>query len=242
VTATLMQDAYEKLRARIVSGQLAPGARLINRALAGQLGVSTVTVREALHRLTSEGLVEHVPNAGAFVTQFDRKDVVALYRFREALECFAVAEAVQRIDDDQLRRLDDICTQWRQMARRIRSMPDQQGDPEFHQRWLQLDIQYHEILVEAADNRWLSKTLRDMRVLARIVRAKPKWLSLAMAARTVRQHAALARALRKGQAELAQRWMIIQMREGLQSSLAALDAGVAGGAGDDNLLDDETTW
>ena len=56
-TTLLMEDVYAKLREKLELGELAPGTQLVNRTLGKELGVSTVTIREAIHRLTSEGLV-----------------------------------------------------------------------------------------------------------------------------------------------------------------------------------------
>ena len=57
-TGTLSEKAYQHIRRLVSSGELQPGARLVNRALADQLGTSFIPVREAISRLASEGLVE----------------------------------------------------------------------------------------------------------------------------------------------------------------------------------------
>ena len=62
----LAQRVYEQIREQIQNGKLSPGTRLVNRKLAGELGTSMVPIREALNRLTSEGLLEHLPGGGNF--------------------------------------------------------------------------------------------------------------------------------------------------------------------------------
>ncbi len=57
----LAQRVYEQIREQIQTGKLAPGTRLVNRKMASELGTSMVPFREALNRLTSEGLLEHLP-------------------------------------------------------------------------------------------------------------------------------------------------------------------------------------
>jgi len=61
---TLSDIAYQRIHAKVVSGELEPGSRLVNRTLSKELGVSTIPVREALRRLASEGFAEHIPGAG----------------------------------------------------------------------------------------------------------------------------------------------------------------------------------
>ena len=63
--APLRHEVLEAVRAAIVDGRLAPGARLIERELIAMLGVSRTVIREALRQLEAEGLVDVVPNRGA---------------------------------------------------------------------------------------------------------------------------------------------------------------------------------
>ena len=64
---TLAEKSYDYIREKLSRGELPPGKRLVNRTLADEIGVSVIPVREAIHRLATEGLVEHVPGSGAFV-------------------------------------------------------------------------------------------------------------------------------------------------------------------------------
>ena len=92
-TSTLSEKAYDHIRQQVFSGELGPGDRLVNRALAKQLGTSFIPVREAISRLASEGLVKQVAGAGAFVRSFDRQEISEIYDVRELFEPFAAAQA-----------------------------------------------------------------------------------------------------------------------------------------------------
>lgn len=211
-----MQEAYEHLRKMLVTGELKPGTRLVNRALSERFQMSTVTLREAIHRLTSEGLVEHVPNAGAFVRRLDRRDVQKLYRYRDALECFALEELIPIVDEFQLASLREICDRWRAMCHRIRTMPGAQADAETVRAWLVLDLRFHTELYAAADNPWLTKSVQDLDLMSRIVQTKPQELSLAIAANTWRSHRALVRAIERKDDVDAKRWMLYHNRQALK--------------------------
>lgn len=86
------------LRRSILAGRLAPGAQLRQDHLARDFGVSHIPVREALRRLEAEGLVEHLPRRGAFVTALSADEARDALDLRLALETLATQLAVPRAD------------------------------------------------------------------------------------------------------------------------------------------------
>src|ERR1700761_951579 len=102
--------ALAQLRQAILSGDLAPGQRLVEEELAGTLGVTRQSLRAALLDLAAEGLVERIPNRGARVRVVSTAEAVAITECRMALEALCAAKAAARITDDdavQLRELGD---------------------------------------------------------------------------------------------------------------------------------------
>ncbi|MDH6235682.1 GntR family transcriptional regulator [Cryobacterium sp. CG_9.6] len=97
VAQTGGQAAYELLRARILSGELAANATLREQALAQELGVSRTPVREALRRLDAAGLVAFVPNRGATVLAWSLEQMRETCVVRASLESRAAALAAERI-------------------------------------------------------------------------------------------------------------------------------------------------
>lgn len=93
------------LRERIASGLAAPGSRIVELEVARELGVSRSPVREALLRLSEEGLVAILPYRGAIVVPLQRRRLVELTEFRLALERFALERLVERGDKRALVRL-----------------------------------------------------------------------------------------------------------------------------------------
>ena len=83
---SLAEISYAYIRERLASGEFPPGKQLVNRTLAEEIGVSVIPVREAINRLSSEGLVDHVPGAGAYVRKANRQDLNNLYVLRDALD------------------------------------------------------------------------------------------------------------------------------------------------------------
>ncbi|MDT9595176.1 GntR family transcriptional regulator [Nocardioides zeae] len=102
---SLRQQAYDALRARIVGLDLEPGARIVERDAAAELGVSRVPLREALQLLEAEGLVVLVPRQGAMVAPFTVADVRHLFEVREAVEVPAARLAAARRTEADLAEL-----------------------------------------------------------------------------------------------------------------------------------------
>ncbi|HYB08521.1 MAG TPA: GntR family transcriptional regulator [Alphaproteobacteria bacterium] len=94
-TKTLRALALEKLRSAILTQHFKPGARLVERTLCEELGVSRTVVREALRHLEAEGLVESVPQQGPVVARVDRDAASQLYELRAALEALAARAAAE---------------------------------------------------------------------------------------------------------------------------------------------------
>ena len=100
--------AFAQLRQAILSGDLAPGQRLVEEELAGTLGVTRQSLRAALLDLTAEGLVERIPNRGARVRVVTTDEAVAITECRMALEALCAAKAAERVTDDEAAQLREL--------------------------------------------------------------------------------------------------------------------------------------
>lgn len=100
ITAT--DQAYDSLKAKILSLELLPGMKLNEADLADELGISRTPLREAIARLTQEGLVTAHSRRGAYVTRLNRDEVVEILEVREALECLAARKAARRASREDI--------------------------------------------------------------------------------------------------------------------------------------------
>ena len=82
----LHEEVVNRLRLRIVEGEIAPGAKLNERELSESLQVSRTPLREAIKMLAAEGLVELLPNRGAVAAQLGRQDVIDAFEVIAGLE------------------------------------------------------------------------------------------------------------------------------------------------------------
>jgi DNA-binding GntR family transcriptional regulator len=104
--APLRQQVLEALRRAIVSGRLAPGERLTERALIDMMGVSRTVIREALRQIEAEGLIEIIPNMGPVVRVLSVAEAEDLYRIRAVLEGLAARLFAENASDAMLNALE----------------------------------------------------------------------------------------------------------------------------------------
>lgn len=95
---TLRSLAVDRLRQAIISGHFPGGARLVERTLCEQLGVSRSVVREAIRYLEAEGLVETRPRSGPVVATLDWSGARQIYDIRSLLEAAAAATCARKAD------------------------------------------------------------------------------------------------------------------------------------------------
>jgi len=107
-SSSLRARIYEIARKRILTGELAPGATIDEKALAAEFGVSRTPVREAVKKLTDENLVEVKAQSRTTVRRIDRKLIHEAFLIRRALEVENIGHAAARVTEMELHRLDDV--------------------------------------------------------------------------------------------------------------------------------------
>jgi len=135
VRKTAVELVVAELRQRILSGQLAPGSALRQEALADELGVSRIPLREAMRILSSEGLVDVVPHKGAYVSMLSQDDVHEFFDIRLRLEPWLLHEAALRTPAAELDRAERLVLEM---------------DAAGNDTWAALNWQLHELLYSAA--------------------------------------------------------------------------------------------
>lgn len=96
----LRDVVFNTLRRAIITGEFAPGERLMEISLANRLGVSRTPVREAIRKLELEGLVIMIPRKGAQVAKITEKSLRDVIEIRCVLEEFAASLACERITEE----------------------------------------------------------------------------------------------------------------------------------------------
>ncbi len=199
------EQATQALRSAIISGQIPQGESLREVQVATMLGTGRSAVREAIRHLVQEGLVEHELHRGAHVRLLTDEDVRDIYSAREAIEPYA-AELLQRRDEGlDTAPLAATVRELERVARGKDKPPD---------RLIELDIHFHQQLVDLAGSRRLSRAHETLAAEARMVLHHHPVLPLADYAF---QHRELLTALEECDPELP-----AMVRRHLQDSAATL--------------------
>lgn len=104
----LGEVVFDYLRESILNGELKPGERLMEIALADQMGVSRTPVREAIRKLEKEKFVEMIPRKGAYVADLTAKDILDVLEIRINLEGFASSLAAERMTTEEMEEMGRI--------------------------------------------------------------------------------------------------------------------------------------
>ncbi len=136
---TRTQVVVEAIRAQILSGQIKAGEPLRQAALAEQLNVSRIPIREALLQLEAEGLVKFEPHKGATATQISPELIDELFELRALLECDLLARSIPLLTEEHL-------AQARQTLLRL---DDALQSPDAADRWAELNTEFHNCLYVA---------------------------------------------------------------------------------------------
>jgi DNA-binding GntR family transcriptional regulator len=146
----LTQGAYEQLRADLLSCRILPGSRLKIQELCTRLAVSLGAIREALSRLTSEGLVVAEPQRGFSAAPISIEDLRDLTRVRVEIDSLCLRRAIE---------LGDVDWEARAVAafHRLSRTPERAaGDPSrSSDGWAQAHAAFHTALIEGCDSPWL---------------------------------------------------------------------------------------
>lgn len=103
---SLGQHVFENLKQAIIRGDVSPGKRLVETRIADALGISRTPVREAIHKLEREGLLEKLPRGGFSVMGATREDIEETFGIRSVLESYAARLAAMKHKESELAPLE----------------------------------------------------------------------------------------------------------------------------------------
>ena len=212
IAPSLTAEVYERLRRDLLACRLAPGQRLNIAVLANSLSVSLGAVREALSRLTSEGLVVLEPQKGFTAAPISAADLADLTQVRIRIECQCLRRS---IEVGSLAWETTLVAAHHRLARTPASSP---GDPSrVADAWSLYHAEFHEALAAGCDSPWSLKLRRTL--FAHSERYRRLSLPLGRKPRRVDQeHTALVAAALARDADLAERLLTAH----LQTTAAAL--------------------
>lgn len=229
----LGSDVYGILWDRLLQRGLHPGEKLSDLRISDELGVSRTPVREALHRLVQDGVVNYSPNRGFFVAEFSPADISEVFELRAALEALALRNVAAKLPSSQFA--------WavRELDRVEAMIAVASTDDERHAAaaaFLEVDQGFHQWLVNQSGNQRLIAIVgglwAQVSVFQRAGTHIPGWTEIAIA-----QHRTIITILLDGRIEEAAQALehhILDMRRRVLADIApnlAPDNGEARPAG-----------
>lgn len=148
----LRDVVFNTLRHAILKGELEPGERLMEIALAQKLGVSRTPIREAIRKLELEGLVVMVPRKGAEVADITEKDLRDVLEVRTALEELSIELAMRNMTEKNFEELE---------AANVTFAKNSEGDDLI--KIAESDVAFHEIIYMATGNNRLIQMINNLR-------------------------------------------------------------------------------
>jgi DNA-binding GntR family transcriptional regulator len=189
---SLAEKAYDAIRADILACELAPGQRTVQSELAEKYQVGTTPIREALHRLAQDGLVEPVPRFGYIVRPVTVRDVRECYEVRGVLEAEAARLAASRGQPELIDRLVAQAN-FTYVHHKKSSYPE----------YLSRNLDFHRSVALTAGNRRLAGLISDLLAeMTRVFRLKMDLKDMAQEMRE--EHMALAEAISSRDASRAE--------------------------------------
>jgi DNA-binding GntR family transcriptional regulator len=161
---SLRGRVFQRLRNDILSGKYQENEELKEVAIGEEMGVSRTPVREAFRQLELEGLIQIIPNKGAYVTGITLKDVQDIYMMRSLLEGLCARLASEHITKEQLEEMEENVY-----------LSEFHAAKGHYDQMAELDNRFHEILYEASHSKMLENQLKDYHQY--VLRVRQKTLS-----------------------------------------------------------------
>lgn len=192
---SLTSVVYRAIESMILQGELVPGQRVNENALATQLSVSRGPIREALRALEQAGLVKLVARRGVFVQEVSLKEALNAYDVRASLLGTAGLALARTITEDQLESLHDL----------VRQMGEARADGDI-EKYYPLNLEFHNRLIEYSHNEELYRTYHALVKKLHLFRRKALVTEGGMEAST-REHKEILKSLAERDPERARRAM-----------------------------------
>ena len=204
----LPQEVAKRIRDMIRTGVLKKGDRILEKPLSETLGVSRTPLREGLRLLSSEGLVELIPNKGARVVEPSMRDIREMFYVMSILEGTCARECAKNIDEKGLARLENL-----------HGKLEKHYQERNHEKYMAVNHSYHVLVQELAGNRILSEVINGLRQKILLYRYRQIYQPNRLAA-SMQEHRNLHRGIRKKNPEEAEKLMkehLIRQCEALES-------------------------
>jgi len=149
---TIRKKVYDYLREKLLRGEIPSREHLIEAKIAREIGTSRTPVREALHNLELEGLIESIPRVGYVVKAISEQEVEEICEIRATIEMLATRWAMEKAHEKLIKELEENI----HLSEQIISSSDPKA-------FIELDAQFHEIIARHSRSQRLLELAQTLR-------------------------------------------------------------------------------
>ena len=219
----LCNKVYKHITKKLLSGELRTGQKLSEQTIAAECGISRTPVREAIRRLTEEGVLYQTPSIGTFVSRLDRSHLLDAYDVRQVLECHAIERAIGSLTKTDRAELRRLCDDMHQLILVTRTQKRPVLTDENLIAFLSDDLTFHLLILKAAGNRLAIKIVTNAYQRNQFFGHHSHTRDLHHLAWVWRHHAKIESALRQGDTAKAIFWMRAHIARSQADALSAFD-------------------
>lgn len=149
---TIRKKVFSYVRDRILSGEIAPGERLVETKIASEIGTSRTPIREAFHTLEREGLIDSIPRVGYVVRTISEEEVAEICAIRLVIESLAVRWALQKAHKKLIKDL-----------KKNMNRADQLLEKKQYSDFVEVDAAFHEVIARCSGSDRLLELAQTLR-------------------------------------------------------------------------------
>jgi len=187
VRQSAKESAFNQLQQWIIDGTLLPGEKLNDNEIAKALGISRTPVRESLQLLEVQGFVKMYPGKANQVTEVEKESINDLLPPLAVLQALAAELAVPNVDKDILEKLESINERFKDAIH-----------SENYYAALKIDEEFHQIIVDAAGNKYIYDIINDLQAH---VRRQFFHNSIVLTEQSIEEHEMIIKNMREGNGE-----------------------------------------
>lgn len=147
----LTQEAYNIIKKLIIDLHFRPGEIILTKQLADQLGISRTPVREAMVKLTQEGLMQQTDSRKFKVSEVTRSSIEELYDLRACFEALALDKVFHKINDDDIKILQQNVIQMEEAL-----------NSKLYDEFFKLDMEFHQYFMKKYNNCILESFMKQI--------------------------------------------------------------------------------
>ena len=221
---TLSDHVADQLRQAILTDQLKPGQRIVERQVAEAMETSRGPVRDGLKLLENEGLVVRHAHRGTFVARLAYQDAEEIHSLRVALETLAVERVILHASEDQLDQLDELVSSMAAKAERNYTQIDATD----------IDLEFHRLLCRVSGHKRVISAWEALNPQIRMLLLSHRTLKPSdFRERSAEWHRELVKALRKRDTEFARRVLLRHLTASFDTVAESFAMGSTDSAGPD---------